>query len=350
MKRNTTPVTAFGLLLLLSACSHEPKNDPKTLNTERIPVRTITLGSALNKADIAATGLVTTEDEAAYSFKIGGVIENIYVDEGQFFKKGELLATLNNTEIGAGLDQANLNVEKARRDYTRTVNLYKDSVYSLEQMQDAKTRLDLSLKARQGVAFNARYSSIYAASDGFVNKKIANTGEVIAAGAPVLAINATNGSGNYILKVGVTDKEWVFIKTGQRAKVVLDGFPGDTIAAAVSKKSQVAQNGDGSFQIELRLELKTTKPAIGMFGKAYITTLNSTTDTVIPYDALVEADGDRAFVFTLTAQGKIKRIPITISRFNNDQVYVKSGLGGINQVIVSNSAFLNENSHVKVIK
>jgi len=350
MKLNTISLTAFGLILLLTACAHEPKNNSKALNTDLIPVRTLTIGSAQNTADISATGLVTTEDEASYAFKIGGVIDNIYVEEGQFFKKGKLLATLNNTEISASLDQANLNVEKAKRDYTRTVNLYKDSVYSLEQMQDAKTKLDLSLKARQGVAFNARYSSIYASSDGVVNKKIANTGEVIAAGAPVLAINATNGSGNYILKVGVTDKEWVYIQTGQHAKVILDGFPGDTITAAVSKKSQVAQNGDGSFQIELLLNLKKAKPAIGMFGKAYIKALNSTTDTVIPYDALVEADGDKAFVFTLTSQGKVKRVPITISGFNNNQVYVKSGLEGIQQIIVSNSAFLNEQSQVKVIK
>ncbi|WP_347343866.1 efflux RND transporter periplasmic adaptor subunit [Flavobacterium sp. LC2016-01] len=310
----------------------------------------IQIGSTQNAAEIAATGLVTTENEADYSFKISGIIQNIYVEEGQFFKKGKLLATLNSTEIGAGVDQANLNVEKAKRDYTRTLNLYRDSVNTLEQMQDAKTKLDLAQKSRQVVAFNAQYSKIYAVTDGFVNKKIANIGEVISAGSPVLSINESRGNGDYILKVGVTDKEWVMIELGQSAKVTLDGYPEETIQAAVFRKSQVSNDMDGSYQIELKLKLNKSKPAIGMFGKAVILTQHNTSSKMIPYDALIEADGNKAFVFTITSEGKVKKVPIIIDDFDNQQVAVKSGLENTKQIIVSNSAFLNEQSQIKVIK
>lgn len=350
MKSYLSSVIVAGILLLVIACKNKSKNTEETLNTDLIPVKVVQIGSIQNASDISATGLVTTENEAVYAFKIGGIIEKIFVEEGDSFKKGNLLATLNNTEIGAGLDQARLNVEKAKRDYGRAVNLYNDSVNTLEQMQDAKTKLDLAQKSEQSVAFNAQYSKIYALSDGFVSKKIGNVGEVVSAGSPVLAINESKANGQYILKVGVTDKEWMLIEIGQSAKVTLDGFEGDTLSASVFRKSQVAHDSDGSFQIELRLKLNKTKPAIGMFGKAHIYTRHQITNTLVPYDALIEADGDNAFVFTLTPDGKVKRIPITIAGFDNHQVYVKSGLENIRQIIVSNSAFLNEQSKIKVIR
>lgn len=350
MKSHIIPVLVLGTLLSLTACKHKSDESEKILNTDLIPVKVIEIGSAQNAAEISATGLVTTENEADYSFKIAGIIQNIYVEEGQFFKKGKLLAILNSTEIGAGVDQANLNVEKAKRDYNRTLNLYRDSVNTLEQMQDAKTKLDLAQKSKQVVSFNAQYSKIYASTDGFVNKKIANVGEVISAGSPVLSINQTKGNGDYILKVGVTDKEWVLIELGQSATVRLDGYPEETIEASVFRKSQVSNDIDGSYQIELKLKLNKSKPAIGMFGKARILTQHQTSSKMIPYDALIEADGNKAFVFTITPQGKVKKVPIIIEGFNNQDVYVKSGLESTKQIIVSNSAFLNEESQIKVIK
>lgn len=350
MKTFIKPIIAIALLLSVASCKHDSKESENILSADAIPVKVVNIKSGQNSSDISATGLVTTENEADYAFKIGGIIENIYVEEGQFFKKGKLLASLNNTEIGAGLDQAKLNVEKAKRDYVRTVNLYKDSVYSLEQMQDAKTRLDIAQKSKDAVAFNAQYSKIYATNDGFVNKKIANIGEVINAGATVFSINESRGNGEYVLKVGVTDKEWVLVELGQKAKVTLDGFPSDTINAIVFRKSQVAATENGSFQIELKLSLGKNKPAIGMFGKAQILTDRQSTYKVIPYDALLEADGDQAFVFTLNDQGKVRKLPITIAGFNNKDVYVKSGLEDTTRIIVSNSAFLNEQSRIKIIK
>ena len=350
MKSYIISAPVLVLLLFVSSCRHKSPSTTATLDTGFIPVKVIEVGSSTSQSDIYATGLVTTDNEAKYAFKTGGIIQSILVEEGQFFKKGQLLATLNITEISAGLDQASLNVEKAGRDYTRAANLYKDSVYSLEQMQDTKTKLDLAQKAKEGIAFNAQYARIYATSDGFVNKKIANVGEVIGAGSQVLAINETKGNGAYLLRVGIADKEWALVELGQQAKVVLDGFPGDTILATVFRKSQVADPTDGSFQIELKLDLHNIKPAIGMFGKARIATQHLTTSTPIPYDALVEADGDRAFVFAPTSDGKVQKVPIVIATFNNHEVYVKSGLENIKQIIVSNSAFLNEQSQIKVIK
>lgn len=343
------PVLTASSIVFFS-CGEKKELTKKTGESDIIPVKTASVSSLSLPDTINATGIVTTENTAQYSFKIGGVITKILVEEGKFFHKGDLLAILNATEINAGLSQSALNVEKAQRDYNRASSLYKDSVYTLEQLQNARTALDVAERGKEAVAFNERYSRIYAAADGFVTKKIAAEGEVVAPGSPVLAINEADGNSNYLLKVGVTDKEWAAVNIGQKGTVTLDGYPDQTFDAFVFRRSQASDRAAGSFQIELKMALNSTQPAVGMFGKAVIHTKKADNLIVIPYDALVEVDGDKAFVFTPSGSNSVIRRPVRIAGFDNHQAYVVSGISNTDTIVVSNSAFLNEQSVIKITR
>ena len=336
------------MLLVISCSEKKPEKNPLS-GQDIISVKVSSLSSQEVPNSILATGLVSTEDQANYSFKIGGVISRILVNEGQFFRRGQLLATLNTTEIAAGLAQADLNVAKAQRDYNRANNLYKDSVFSLEQLQNTRTSLEVAQKSKQATAFNERYAKIYAVSDGFVARKIANEGEIISGGMPVFLTNSTQKSNSYLLKVGVTDREWAAIKMGQSAKVTLDGYPDHTFEATVFRKLQAADREIGSFQIELKLKLDQIIPAVGMFGKAEIKTEEIEKSIVVPYNALVEADGEQAFIFTPIGNNRVKKVPVSILKFDNKNVFLKEKPVGVDKIVISNSAYLNEQSIIKII-
>lgn len=345
----TKKITTLLLLALLATSCKEEKKDLKPFSSsDVIAIKTADVGSMALSSNISASGLVSTENETTYSFKIGGVVSGIFVEEGQFFRKGQLLATLDETEIRSGLNQSDLNVQKYERDYKRATNLYKDSVYTLEQVQNTKTGLDIARRQKDAVAFNVRYSKIYATADGFVSKKAANKGEIVGPGSPVLIINETSNNNNYVLKVGLTDTEWASVKTGQKALVTLDGYPNKTFDAFVFRKSQTADMALGSFQVELKLILNNSKPAVGMFGKAEIRTDQSENFITVPYNSLIEADGNNAFVFVVQ-DNKVKKRPIKIARFEKDKVYVSGGLHKEDKIVISNSAYLNEQSTIKII-
>lgn len=348
MKNNKFTIAVSALFLL--SCNEKPKDKNPLGEQDIIAVRVADVSSLNMPSSIIATGLVGTEDQANYSFKIGGVINSIMVHEGEFFRKGQLLATLNTTEIAAGVAQSGLGVEKAQRDYDRANNLYKDSVFTLEQLQNTRTALDVSKKVNEAVAFNERYAKIFATSDGFVAKKIANVGEVVGGGMPVLLTNSINNNASYLLKVGVTDLEWAAIKVGQTAKVRLDGYPNQQFDAIVFRKLQSADREIGSFQVELKLELENIVPPVGMFGKAEIIVSRNENHVVIPYSALIEADGNKGFIFSAAGTNRVIKIPVNIVKIENDRVFVSDKLEGINQIVISNSAFLNEQSTIKIIK
>jgi len=342
--------TVAASALLFFSCSEPTKNTNPLGEQDIIAVKVADVSSLSMPSSITVTGLVGTEDQTNYSFKIGGVISDVFVEEGQFFRKGQLLATLNTTEISAGVAQSGLGVEKAKRDYERASNLYKDSVFTLEQLQNTRTALDISKKVKEAVAFNERHAKIYATSEGFVAKKIANEGEVVGGGMPVLLTNSVSSTNSYLLKVGVSDLEWTAIKIGQTAKVKLDGYPDQEFDATVLRKLQSADREIGSFQVELKLQLNSVTPPVGMFGKAEIVVGRDENYVAIPYSSLIEADGNKGFIFSTSGKSRVKKVPVNIVKIEKERVFISNKLEGIRQIVISNSAFLNEQSTIKIIK
>ena len=115
-------------------------------------------------------GKLASKEELKLSFKTGGIISEIFVDEGQTVKKGQVLAKLNLSEIQAQVNQAILGLDKAERDYRRANNLYKDSVVTLEQLQNTTTALDIAKSNVKIAEFNLQFSTIKAQSLQFQNR------------------------------------------------------------------------------------------------------------------------------------------------------------------------------------
>src|SRR4030095_7384434 len=114
--------------IVLAACNGKASENKPVVKTEAIQLKLLPVNQDTTSSVITASGLLSTENEARLSFKISGIIEKIFVKEGDRVRKGQLLATLKSTEIASQVQQVELTVEKAQRDYQRANNLYKDSV------------------------------------------------------------------------------------------------------------------------------------------------------------------------------------------------------------------------------
>ncbi|WP_315820589.1 efflux RND transporter periplasmic adaptor subunit [Paraflavitalea speifideaquila] len=117
------------------------------------------------------SGTIASTSQATLSFKTGGIISKIYVKEGDHVAKGQLLATLDLTEINAQVQQAVQGSEKAQRDVTRARNLYNDTVATLEQLQNATTQQQVAAEGLRIARFNQQYAQIRATENGTILKR-----------------------------------------------------------------------------------------------------------------------------------------------------------------------------------
>lgn len=344
-------IFALFIAVLMTACGEKETKKQETVSaTDEIltPVQLAKIETVSRSESIVASGLVASSEEAKLSFKIGGVIQKIYVSEGQKVGKGQLLASLNMTEIDAQVSQAKYGVEKAERDFKRVENMYKDTAATLEQMQNATTGFDVAKQNLQIAQFNRSYAQITSPIDGAVIKKMANEGELTGPGTPIFYITS-NRQGDWVVRVGVSDKDWARLKVGDKASIVLDAYPNETFTGSVKKLAPAADPMNKLYEIEVRINTNGKRFAAGLFAKVELEPAQSRTYVMVPIEAIVEGNGKDAFVYVLDdSPKKVKRIPVQIGFVDGDKVLVTNGLDNISEVITSGSAFLTESSSVVV--
>lgn len=346
--RNIIIIAAISVIVI--SCGSRANQPKQEKQDDRIPVKTAPISMDSASGNLISSGYLSTEGQARLSFKVGGVIDRIYVKEGEKIKRGQLLATLKSTEISSQVQQVQLGLEKAKRDYQRAENLYKDSVATLEQLQNARTGLDIAKQNVLQAGFNQQYSKIYATEDGFIVKKLKNEGELAEPGGPLFISRAVSTSSKWILMVGLSDRDWALVKKGDKATISFDAFPGIEFSAVVSRKALAADQASGVFETEIQVDFGTVQPALGMYGKAVIMTTQPVIGYSIPYEALLEANGKSGFVFVTNDGKTAKRIPVTIAGIEQNLVYIAGGLDGYRDVIISGSPYLTEDSPIRIIK
>lgn len=347
-------ILLFSFLAIFAASCGENKAAENKTTAEIIPVKLLPLnGQTAGTATIAVSGQFTTDDETMLSFKTGGIIQSLLVKEGDAIKAGQLLATLNPTEINTQVTQARLGFEKAQRDHNRVLHLYQDSVATLEQLQNSKTAMSIAEEQLKSATFNRDHSSIRATSNGYVLRKLASEGQLV---QPGTAIYETNGaqSGNWLLRVDLSNKQWAAIKENDKATIEIESVPGKTFEGVVIRKTEGLNQSSGTFRADLRL-LGTRPVAIayGMFGKATIqpAAVASTSGKgpwAIPYDALMEGDGSTGYVYVTSDNKTAHKVTVTISGMEKDQVIINQGLESAGALIISGSAYLTDGSAISV--
>jgi len=340
----------LAVVFTLSACGNHKTDTASIGNQDTVPVKVMLLKVEDASHAIAASGQFTTNDETFLSFKNGGIINRILVKEGDAVHQGQLLATVNQTEISAQVQQVNLAYQKAERDYSRANKLYQDSVATLEQMQNAKTALQVAKQQLNAIKFNQSYSEIRATSSGYVLKKLANDGQVVGPGTPILQINGAKQS-KWILKVGLSDTQWAALKIGDGASITTDALPNQTLNAKVSRKAEGIDPQSGTFGVELSLsEVKVQGLAAGLFGKATIIPTKTSSGYTIPYDALLDGGENEGYVFITNDNKTAQKVKVQLGAIQNDKISITGGLENATGLIVSGSAYLTDGSKIKVVR
>lgn len=334
----------FAALLWAACAGAEGKTDIAVETA--IPVRLTPVLDGESAQPIEATGTLAASEELELSFKIGGVVARVLVQEGQTIQAGQALAALDLREIDAHLAKAQTALRKAQRDLARTQSLYKDSVATLENVQDATSAVEIAQSDYTTAAFNQRYAMIVAPSAGVVLRKHAAAGELVAPGQPVVVMgSAPSGS---VVRVGLTDRDAVRVRIGDPATVTFSAYPDRQFSAHVSEVPAAANPMTGTYAVEVRLA-EAPAMASGLIGNVIIRPRASGDARKIPVEALVEADGNNAVVYTVN-NDVAQRRDITIAAINDRYVAVTAGLDDASLVVGAGSVYLSDGAKVRVVR
>jgi multidrug efflux system membrane fusion protein len=315
-------------------------------NGQPIAVRAAPIIDTTLSRPIAATGTVAPKDEIALSFKVGGVIARVAVDAGDAVRAGQTLATLELTEIDAALAKARSAAAKGERDLVRARRLYTDSVVTLSQLQDSETAAELARADLEAAAFNRRYAVIVAPTAGTVLRRSAEPGETVDPGTTVLVLGS-RARGN-VIQVSLADRDLVSVRKGDPAVARFDALPGKSFPGRVTQIDAAAEPGTGAYGVEIALRDSGNLVA-GLVGQVEIHPGIGVPTTLVPIEAVLEADGDEATVYALSSDStRAERRRVKVAFIAGSNVAVAGGLDGSTVVLTDGAAYLDDGATVEV--
>ena len=340
-------VLSFLLLSFgIAGCARGRAAAPDAREKTLVAVRVGRLAFELVTRPVTATGTLGPKEEVPLSFKVGGVIAQMRVDEGQSVRAGDTLALLDLSEIDAAVVRARSAADKAERDLTRAQRLYGDSVATLEQAQNAATGRDVARAELETATFNRRYAIIVAPASGVILKRSAEPGELVQAGISILKLGSH--ARGVVVRTGLADRDVVRVRLGDRAMVRFDAFPDRTFEGTVTELAGASDPMTGTYDVEVTIPA-ASRLASGLVGQVEIRPAATHRVALIPIESLLEADGSHAAVFAVSADGRhAERRSVTIAFLTGDRVAVTSGLEGVTAVVTDGAAYLDDGATLRI--
>ncbi len=355
----TIGILVLVMAFLLSSCSTD-----EVVKTEYRNVKTLLIENDDIGALEGLSGNITPMETVKISFKIDGVIDRIFVKEGQSIKKGELIAKLKDSDYELALnaakaqydaakmkiskdipnilEQAKAQLELTQMTYKRMQELYEHDAVAKAQFDEisAKLTVDKSTykqaqdayeiataqlgqaKAAYDMALkNLEATSIYSPMDGILLKKLSAEGEVQGAGYPVVAV----GSVEYMwAEFGVTDEQINAFKIGEEMQVYVYGAD-IKVKGIVNEIGALADQNTRLFTVKLKLENKEGLIKSGMIAKSELNGKKSE-KIYIPFLSVVHlSSGEIVYLYDEISH-KVRACPVTTGALIDDRIEILEGL------------------------
>jgi RND family efflux transporter MFP subunit len=304
-----------------------------------------------------ASGYVTARMQATVSSKITGKVLEVYIEEGMFVEKDQILAQLDDSTVRAELKFAETQLQEARRVFNRTLELRKDNLASQASLDAAESQLD-GLKARLDISKQiVSDMKIRAPFSGVVINKAAQPGEMI---SPVSAGGGftRTGIGTIVdmdsleVEVDVNESYINRVQPGQPAITNLNAYPEWDISSEVIAIIPTADRNKATVKVRIGLLEKDQRVLPDMGAKVSFLKEQPNTKSVVLKGVIVPStsvikEGASSFVF-LIKNGIIVKTKVQVESTSANYARIINGIKNGDSVVVNSNNGLQDGQEVVI--
>lgn len=342
---------AATLLIVLAGCQRHDQTAADQVKT--VNAQAITLSLTEIPVSDSSPGVVISEQQVQVASRLMGYIRDIPVHEGDAVKAGQLLFSIDPTDIRGQVDQARAGVAQAdaalndaKADFERFSRLYKDE--SIPKVQFDKIKLQYNIAQSQANAAQAglntaesqlRYAEVRSPINGIVTQKMANKGDLAAPGRPVLVVE---NPARLMVQTSVSNETYSHLKMGGSATVEISGktLPGKIV--------RLVSAADAMSHTHL---VKLDVPGIkgfssGTFARVRFT-VGSRQGISVPKTAVLERAGITG-VFVVDADGIAHYRMVRAGREQDGVIEIEAGLNPGEKVVTSNTSEFDSGDRINL--
>lgn len=308
----------------------------------RIGVTYATATRSTLEREVRAVGTVTYDERRLVSLnpKIDGWVDELYVDyTGAEVRRGDPMLRVYSPQLVAA--QEELLLARRLKDRTADAPGSRAAANADELLEATRRRLsywdvaDDEIRRLEATGEPRKGLLLRAPASGVVVEKHAQEGARVTPGAPLFHIADLS---TVWVEAEVFEKDLSLLRTGQRATVSLEAYPGETfpgrvtyVYPTVSVEARTAR-----VRLELSNEEGLLKP--GMYASVRLAAPPRSPAVTVPQSAVLNT-GERSVVFVRRDDGALVPREVETGITGNDRIEVLSGLAD-GETVVSSAAFL----------
>ena len=317
----------LALVSVLSGCGKESAPAAKV---ER-PALTLVAGSVSGDGSNTYSGEIRARHETQLGFRVGGKIIERLVDAGTRVKAGQVLMRLDSGDTGLQLSSADAQYQLAEADTKRYRELRGKGFVSQSAL-DAKETALKAAAAQAGLARNqSAYTTLRADHAGVIAATLAEVGQVVGVGQPVLRLAP---DGEREVAIAIPESQLANLKVGAVAEVTLLADGAAHLTGRLSELSPAADPASRTYPARVTLNQSDSSVALGMTARVRFNTNEKNPDLLIPLTAIFQ-QGDQAAVWIVAADHSISLRPVKVAAYRDDGAVIADGLAA-GERIVSN--------------
>jgi RND family efflux transporter MFP subunit len=340
----------FGLLstLLVVGCSKDPAAT-KIASEDIYPVQVTMVQQQSLLRTINAVGTVKYRRETPLGFTTSGKVASVRFNEGDFVKRGALLAALDTTSVGADLSVAAAERDRARSDLERIRSLYADGWVTKARFESAEAAAKASEARVRQAGFASGTAQLYAPSSGVVLTRNVEPGQVVAVGTPALVLGEADEG--FVFRAPIVDRDASKLRVGMSADISIESLDGGPITATISEIDGRSNEATGAFTVQFRL---ATRPRLksGQIGTATIKLPAADNGALqIPASALFGVRTGEGLVYVVDVKtNRVETRNVSVEQVTDQSVIVSGGIRPGDTIVTSGVEKLRTGSKVRAVR
>lgn len=309
-----------------------------------IPVETALPTRGDIYAVYSGTAPIEAFADATVIAKVGGEVRELFAEEGDDVRSGQILARLDGDRLRLEKQQAEANLRKLQRDHQRNVDLKDKGLISEGDFEKIRYEME-ALQATYDLAtLELGYTEIRAPIDGVISERFIKVGNTIDINEQTFKVTSLEPLISYL---HVPEREYRRIEPGQKAIIEVDALSGASFEAVVVRISPIVDPETGTFKISIEVSDGSRRLKPGMFGRIGIVFDMRANALQIPRSAIVENAGQSS-VFVVS-EDVVERRLISTGYAESGRIEVLQGLDDIDEIVVVGQTSLKDGSKISVI-
>lgn len=333
------------LSMLIYGCSGKEESKGKSeARQEPVKVEVAKAEVVRENKVLEYSGTVEAMQTIPLSFESIGRVDAVYVDEGDFVDKGQLLARVERGSLESSYKGALAKYEQAVDAQNRLKSVYeKGSLPEIKwvevntQVAQAKAMLDVTQRNLENCEMTAPTSGII----GSRNIEPGMTAMQVQSPLEIVKIDEV------LVKISVPENEIGYMKKGMEATIIVGALQNQKYTGVIEKVGVVAHVLSRTYAVKVRVENKDMKLKPGMVCEVTILFPKTEEKLLVPYSSVEKDATYQEYVYVADkSSGLAERRYVEIDDFVDEQIAIKSGLNSGELVVVAGNQKITDGTPV----